>query len=171
MLYMTINIFVSWLHLSNDRQYIYWSDIVNLYSRIFQSFDGHVVYPVILSGAFIVLYSQDDITYSWIFWYIMIWIRYFFCLSVHLYLHLYKACSISKCYSIEKVYFFIYLQQCLSEGFKTADCDVCGCWRRWWSRLVFVAPARREQCHRHNDANQHSYTAENAWRTVAQCLI
>ena len=43
----------------------------------------------------------------------------------------------------------IYLQQCLSEVFQPADCDVCGCGRRWWSRLVFVAPARSQQSHRH----------------------
>ena len=38
----------------------------------------------------------------------------------------------------------IYLQQCLSEVFQPADCDVCGCWRRWWSRLVFVIAARSQ---------------------------
>ena len=71
---MAINVFVSCLYLSNDRQYIHGSEIGYSHSFVFQCLNCHVVYPVILSGTFIVLYSQDYITYSWILRYIMIWI-------------------------------------------------------------------------------------------------
>lgn len=64
---MFVCLFISGFYLSDDRQDLYWLDIVDGHRLVFQRFDGQVLGLVFLNGTVLALHGKDDGACAWVF--------------------------------------------------------------------------------------------------------